>query len=225
MRTFLLSCLLLGACSSAPDSGLPDATGGDTSTGGATGSATGGTVSTGGASATGGSMSTGWTLATGGETADAATATATGGTDAGIDAAPDSATGGTVATGGAQSTGGAIATGGSVSTGGATNTGGAGTGGAPCECSTGSCCDGCYFKSYGAFCGSFVSKSYCSPNLDSVACPGYADTIVREWRNQFCSGVSESCDGHTAAWKEVWSSCAPACITDSSTAAHCGACP
>lgn len=75
--------------------------------------------------------------------------------------------------------------------------------GAPCDCTSGECCDGCHFR---------PSSHVCDPGVDeSYGCigSGCGSDVSVSVRDRLCSGFSAGCDGGYSAWSsaELYAEC------------------
>jgi hypothetical protein len=102
-------------------------------------------------------------------------------------------------------------------------------GGSPaCQCSSGTCCDGCYFRPQSHFCGEVPRDSMCSGNA-VPACPGAKRRIELDYWNLFCNGDSNQCTRWAVHTKYSSQECAvgTVCIDSGGgdLSASCKACP
>lgn len=76
-----------------------------------------------------------------------------------------------------------------------------------CECTSGDCCDGCYYMSSGYVCNSEYEIDFGCPNGEGTDNPG--DDVYRRIKQMFCSGESELCDGTISGWSSwnIYDSC------------------
>lgn len=103
--------------------------------------------------------------------------------------------------------------------------------GAPCECSSGPCCDGCRLFQSTHVC--FDEEHSGCAHDSALNCPGLPDGIVHEWRRAFCSGTTTSCDGVVTVYRSEYEACPTnsfchGCLYDysgqCSAPLHCGPC-
>jgi hypothetical protein len=102
---------------------------------------------------------------------------------------------------------------------------------APCECSSGPCCDGCRFRSTATKCGTELTSSVCDYHTAGQCSfpPSLPSLIVEDWSDIFCSGASASCDGkrvysETRTRTCPWNTFCSGTLTPSSTPQPCGPC-
>lgn len=97
--------------------------------------------------------------------------------------------------------------------------------GEPCECDSGPCCDGCFFRPATYQCATGVIYEASCWTL-SDACSGYSPRIEERVGNQFCEGASAECDGeivHTLTrirW--CWTAANPVYCSGPDGSAECG---
>lgn len=78
--------------------------------------------------------------------------------------------------------------------------------GDPCECSSGPCCDGCYFRPGSYRCATeVVYSARCL--FASDACPGYHDRIDEEIGDIYCPGDAATCTGEVDHVRSVSRNC------------------
>ena len=68
-----------------------------------------------------------------------------------------------------------------------------------CECTSGTCCDGCDYKSSSTVCDTDADCEYGCPWGTSCG-----DDVGERCRDRYCSGSSASCNGSLGSWKS-WS--------------------
>lgn len=100
--------------------------------------------------------------------------------------------------------------------------------GQPCACSSGPCCDGCFFRPATYQCATDVLYASRCVTIGETACPGYTDRISESFGNQFCQGDRPDCTGSIEHVRDVsrlcWTMDNPIfCVEDSAPpiAAHC----
>lgn len=76
-----------------------------------------------------------------------------------------------------------------------------------CECSSGSCCDGCDYRSSSYVCDSSYQVDYeCRYGTDC------GEDVYRRIKKRYCSGSSASCNGSVSGWQ--WDGVADYCASD-----------
>lgn len=100
--------------------------------------------------------------------------------------------------------------------------------GAPCECSSGPCCDGCLYRPTDYVCErDRIYATRCVPT-GITACPGYSPSIEESFGNVHCPGDASTCTGEIEHVRHGGHSCWTMenpiyCVEDSPEplAAHC----